>query len=66
MTVEVKGLNRESVIIMSDLQGRVLERTTLKAGDEDCHFDLSDYASGVYYIRIVNDEAAVTHKLIVK
>ena len=66
VTVEVKGLNRESVIIMSDLQGRVLERTTLKAGDEDCHFDLSDYASGVYYIRIVNDEAAVTHKLIVK
>ncbi len=38
-----------------DLSGRVLELVTLEEGQEEYQLDVSEYASGVYFIEVVQD-----------
>ena len=65
-TIEIEGLNESARLIVTDLQGRVLSSDDLRSGTKTYEMDLTGFASGVYYIRIVTDNAVSTQKLIVK
>ncbi len=65
-TIEIEGLNESARLIVTDLQGRVLSSDDLRSGAKTYEMDLTGLASGVYYIRIVTDNAVSTQKLIVK
>ena len=65
-TVEIEGLNASARLIVTDLQGRILSSDDLQSGASRYEMDLTGFASGVYYIRIVTDNSVSTQKLIVK
>ncbi|MEE0266640.1 MAG: fibronectin type III domain-containing protein [Bacteroidales bacterium] len=65
-TLEINGLNQEAKVVVSDLQGRILSQDNIKAGTTRYTLNVSNMASGVYYIRIVTDKAVSTQKLIVE
>ena len=65
-TIEIEGLNESARLLVTDLQGRVLSSDDLRSGAKTYEMDLTGLASGVYYIRIVTDNAVSTQKLIVK
>ena len=65
-TLQINGLNQDAKIVISDLQGRILSQDQISAGENRYTINVSDMASGVYYIRIVTDAAISTQKLIVE
>ncbi len=65
-TLQINGLNQDAKVVISDLQGRILSQEAISAGTNRYTINLSDMASGVYYIRIVTDKAILTQKLIVE
>ncbi len=65
-TLEINGLNQDAKIVISDLQGRILSQDQINAGENRYTINVSDMASGVYYIRIVTDSVVSTQKLIVE
>ena len=52
-TLSLTGLTANAKIIVSDLQGRIIQTEDLQAGTETYELNTSNYASGVYYIRII-------------
>lgn len=64
--LQVEGLTSDAKVVISDLQGRVLSEGEIKANSSAYTINLSNFASGVYYIRIVTDSAISTQKLIVE
>ncbi len=65
-TLQVEGLTQDAKVVISDLQGRILSEGEMKASATTYTLDLSNLASGVYYVRIVTDAAISTQKLIVE
>ena len=65
-TMEIVGLDQDAKIVISDLQGRILSQEAISAGETRYTINVSNMASGVYYIRIVTDKAVSTQKLIVE
>jgi hypothetical protein len=65
-TLEINGLNQDAKIVISDLQGRILSQDQINAGTNRYTINVSEMASGVYYIRIVTDSVVSTQKLIVE
>ena len=65
-TLSLTGLNANAKIIVSDLQGRIIQTDDLQAGSETYELNTSSYASGVYYIRILCGKNVNTQKLIVE
>ena len=65
-TLSLAGLNANAKIIVSDLQGRIIQTDDLQAGTETYELNTSNYASGVYYIRILCGNNVNTQKLIVE
>ncbi|MEE1111671.1 MAG: fibronectin type III domain-containing protein, partial [Bacteroidales bacterium] len=65
-TMEIIGLDQDAKIVISDLQGRILSQEAISAGETRYTINVSNMASGVYYIRIVTDKAVSTQKLIVE
>ena len=65
-TLEINGLNQDAKVVISDLQGRILSQDSINAGTSRYTINVSDMASGVYYIRIVTDNVISTQKLIVE
>ena len=65
-TLDINGLNQDAKIVISDLQGRILSQEAISAGETRYTINVSNMASGVYYIRIVTDKAVSTQKLIVE
>jgi hypothetical protein len=65
-TMEIVGLDQDAKIVISDLQGRILSQDNINAGTTRYTVNVSNLASGVYYIRIVTDKAVSTQKLIVE
>ncbi|MDD4829182.1 MAG: choice-of-anchor J domain-containing protein [Bacteroidales bacterium] len=64
----VEGVSGETKIVLSDVQGRILNTINTKAvnGVVEQTIDLNNLAKGVYYIRIQNSYINRTQKLIVK
>ena len=65
-TLSLSGLTANAKIIVSDLQGRIIQTEDLQAGTETYELNTSNYASGVYYIRILCGNNVNTQKLIVE
>ena len=65
-TLSLTGLTANAKIIVSDLQGRIIQTENLQAGTETYELNTSNYASGVYYIRILCGNNVNTQKLIVE
>lgn len=65
-TLRLSGLTTTAKVIISDLQGRIILTDDIKAGVETYELNTSNYASGVYYIRIVSGDKVNTQKLIVE
>ena len=64
--LRLSGLTTTAKIIISDLQGRIILTDDIQAGVETYELNTSNYASGVYYIRIVSGNNVNTQKLIVE
>ena len=64
----VNGVSGDAKIIISDMQGRILSTTNVNSsnGVIEHKIDVSNFAKGVYYIRIQNNQLSKTQKLIVK
>ena len=64
----ITGINGETKIVLSDVQGRILNTINTKpvSGTIEQTIDLNNLAKGVYYIRIQNADINRTQKLIVK
>ena len=64
----VNGVNGETKIVLSDVQGRVLNTINTKptSGVIEQTINLNNLAKGIYYIRIQNSDISRTQKLIVK
>ena len=65
-TLSLSGLTANAKIIVSDLQGRIIQTEYLQAGTETYELNTSNYASGVYYIRILCGNNVNTQKLIIE
>ena len=65
-TLSLTGLAANAKIIVSDLQGRIIQTEDLQAGTETYELNTSNYASGVYYIRILCGNNSNTQKLIIE
>ena len=65
-TLRLSGLTTTAKVIISDLQGRIIRTDDIQAGVETYELNTSNYASGVYYIRIVSGNNVNTQKLIVE
>ena len=65
-TLSLSGLTANAKIIISDLQGRIIQTEDLQAGTETYELNTSNYASGVYYIRILCGNNVNTQKLIIE
>ena len=65
-TLSLTGLTANAKIIVSDLQGRIIQTEDLQAGTEIYELNTSNYASGVYYIRILCGNNVNTQKLVVE
>ena len=64
--LRLSGLTTTAKVIISDLQGRIILTDDIQAGVETYELNTSNYASGVYYIRIVSGNKVNTQKLIVE
>ncbi|MBQ9312605.1 MAG: leucine-rich repeat domain-containing protein [Bacteroidales bacterium] len=65
-TLNIKGLNEQADIIVTNQQGQIISTTTLAKGNEDLEIETSNLPSGIYYIRIQTDKFVKTQKLIKK
>ena len=65
-TLSLTGLTANAKIIVSDLQGRIIQTEDLQAGSETYELNTSNYASGVYYIRILCGNNSNTQKLVIE
>ena len=65
-TLSLSGLTANAKIIVSDLQGRIIQTEDLQAGTETYELNTSNYASGVYYIRILCGKNSNTQKLVIE
>jgi hypothetical protein len=64
----VSGIEGEAKIVISDVQGRILNTTIAKAvnGKVEQTIDVNNFAKGIYYVRIKNTTTSRTQKLIVQ
>jgi hypothetical protein len=65
-TLSVEGLNENATVVMTDVQGRVISSEKIAAGQKTLTIRRNNISSGVYYIRVISNEATRTEKLIVK
>ncbi|MDD2577701.1 MAG: leucine-rich repeat domain-containing protein [Bacteroidales bacterium] len=64
--LEIEGLTSQTDVMVYDMIGRIVQKHTMKKGINELNIDLSDYAKGVYSIRIANKTINQTTKLIVQ
>ncbi len=64
----VSGIEGDAKIVISDVQGRILNTTIAKAvnGKVEQTIDVNNFAKGIYYVRIQNTTTSRTQKLIVQ
>jgi hypothetical protein len=63
----IDGIYGKVDVTLSDVQGRRIDKFTIKAqGKIEHNINVSNLAKGTYYIRLQNEKLNRTHKLIVK
>ena len=64
-TIEFSGLNSEATISIVNMKGQIIETIEIQP-TQSYELDLNDFASGVYYVKIITDSKIITQKLIVE
>ena len=62
--INIKGLNSEAQIIVSDMQGRIVWSD--ETFENNYELNTSNMQAGVYFIKITSENIVKTQKLIVK
>jgi hypothetical protein len=60
--VTIHNCDKNSIIVVSDIAGKVLERRIARGGNEE--FSLS--MKGFYYVTVASDKSTITHKLVIE
>ncbi len=69
VNIKISGLTNLSSIHLYDLSGKSLYNETINEGDQQRYeksLDLSDYASGIYLLQLVDNERVITKKVILR
>jgi len=64
-TLSVEGLREDAQITITDLTGKVIGTSIVRANQKELTIDVKSYAAGVYYVRVLNSDISKTQKLIV-
>lgn len=62
--LEIYGLSNEADVLVFDMVGRVIQRHKISRGENDLEIDLREYAKGIYYVRILNDNIRISRKVV--
>ncbi len=65
-TLEIKGINGRARLIVTDVNGRVIDDVNVSDGVETITINSERYASGVYYVRVMGEGINKTTTLIKK
>lgn len=65
ITVEMPELQRDALVTLTDLGGRVVITTTIAAGTTHASINTRQMAAGIYVVHICNDGFTVTNKIVV-
>ena len=65
-TLEIKGINGKARVIVTDVNGRVIDDVNVSDGVETITINSERYASGVYYVRVMSEGINKTTTLIKK
>ncbi|MDR1847723.1 MAG: S8 family peptidase [Bacteroidales bacterium] len=63
--VEISGLTKDAMLLISNMQGQQYEAIKLKANQTELTLDLRNYPFGTYNLKLVSDELSVSQKLII-
>lgn len=64
--LKVEGLSQDAKILICDMQGRIVGKGEMKCNEKEYKLELENFASGVYYVKIITEKAFSTQKLIVE
>lgn len=69
LNIKVSGLSNLSSIYLYDLSGKTIYAENINDGDRQTYtktLDLSDYASGIYLLQLVDNNKVITTKVVLK
>lgn len=64
-TLEFLGLNSEAKISIVNMKGQIVKTIDIQPS-QSYELNLTDFASGVYYVKVITDSKIITQKLIVE
>ena len=64
-TLEIQGLKTNADVIIYDFLGRAIKTYKLNAGQKELEINLTGFSSGLYNVKITNNDCNITKKLIV-
>jgi hypothetical protein len=64
LTVEIKDLNKYASISVLDIAGKLMYKDDFSASENRSRLDLSEYCSGIYFIRVQIEDKVSTRKVI--
>lgn len=64
-TLEFLGLNSEAKISIVNMKGQIVKTIDIQPS-QSYELNLTDFASGVYYVKVITDGKIITQKLIVE
>ncbi len=64
-TLEFLGLNSEAKISIVNMKGQIVKTIEIQPS-QSYELNLTDFASGVYYVKVITDSKIITQKLIVE
>ncbi len=64
-TIEFLGLNSEAKISIVNMKGQIVKTIEIQPS-QSYELNLTDFASGVYYVKVITDSKIITQKLIVE
>jgi hypothetical protein len=66
-TVTISGISGQATVTVVDMNGREVHTQTIKhSSNQTITLDLTGYAQGAYFVRIVGEQQSAVRKLIVK
>lgn len=64
IVIDIGNLKENALLLITDAQGRIMKQEYIPSGLTQKEIDVSNLASGVYYLRIQNNKTLSTQKII--
>lgn len=64
-TIELSGMNSDATISIVNMKGQIIKTIEIQPS-QSYELNLTDFASGNYYVKIITDNKIITRKLIVE